>query len=336
MSIIMARIFLKERIGWMKLSGMLVCIAGILFLLSKGDFKNLLTLKFSSGMYGCSWQLFVLLSIIYWLEKSLPPFLLFNFLFVTFLFGSILLLPFFVWEHDHAPVVHWNSRLIGSILYLGIGASVICFFIWNISIRYTWGRTTALFGNLIPIFSSLEAVIILNEEFSWIHIVSMITVFAGLLLANLPVDKIQRAIKTSKLNKRPVHILPLIVLSQFAGTSLWFVGNAILPDIQRSLNIQTNAPSDITSVVQLGFIAGTLIFAIFSIADRVTSTKVFFVSSLIAALSNVSIIWFAKNMTGLYALRFLTGFFLAGIYPVGMKIASDWYEKNLGKLWDFL
>jgi MFS family permease len=138
------------------------------------------------------------------------------------------------------------------------------------------------------------------------------------------------------LNKRPGHILPLIVLSQFAGTSLWFVGNAILPDIQRSLNIQTNSPGNITSVVQLGFIAGTLIFAIFSIADRVTSAKVFFVSSLIAALSNVSIILFAKNMAGLYTLRFVTGFFLAGIYPVGMKIASDWYEKNLGKALGFL
>src|SRR6476620_3799177 len=49
MSVIMARIFLKERMGWMKLSGMLICIAGIVFLLSKGDFKNLLTLKFSLG-----------------------------------------------------------------------------------------------------------------------------------------------------------------------------------------------------------------------------------------------------------------------------------------------
>jgi len=156
--------------------------------------------------------------------------------------------------------------------------------------------------------------------------------FCRLTSCESPVDQI----KTSKLNKRPVHILPLIVLSQFAGTSLWFVGNAILPDIQRSLNIQTNAPGDITSVVQLGFIAGTLIFAIFSIADRVTSAKVFFVSSLIAALSNVSIIWFAKNMADLYVLRFLTGFFLAGIYPVGMKIASDWYEKNLGKALGFL
>ena len=90
------------------------------------------------------------------------------------------------------------------------------------------------------------------------------------------VDKIQRATKTSKLNRQPAHILPLIVLSQFAGTSLWFVGNAILPDIQRSFNHQANAAGAITSWCNLGFIAGTLIFAIFSIADRVTVRKSFF------------------------------------------------------------
>jgi len=124
--------------------------------------------------------------------------------------------------------------------------------------------------------------------------------------------------------------LPLIVISQFAGTSLWFVGNAILPDIQTHLGIQSNSAGNITSVVQFGFIAGTLVFAIFSIADRFASRKVFFLSSVIAALSNIFIVWFATNLAGLYVLRFVTGFFLAGIYPVGMKIASDWYEKSLG------
>ena len=147
-----------------------------------------------------------------------------------------------------------------------------------------------------------------------------------ILVENISFNKIKHI-----LHKRSAHILPIIVLSQFAGTSLWFVGNAILPDIQKSLGAQGNTPGNITSVVQFGFIAGTLIFAIFSIADRFVSAKVFFASSLIAALSNISIIWFAKSVAGLYVLRFITGFFLAGIYPVGMKIASDWYEKNLGK-----
>jgi MFS family permease len=128
----------------------------------------------------------------------------------------------------------------------------------------------------------------------------------------------------------------LIVLSQFAGTSLWFVGNVILPDIQNELNIHGNEVGNITSIVQFGFITGTLLFSIFSIADRFSSSRVFFVSSVMAAVFNVSIIWVAKSITSLLVLRFVTGFFLAGIYPVGMKIAADWYERGLGKTLGYL
>lgn len=49
MSVIFARIFLKEKIGWMKMAGMILCIVGVLFLLSKGNFQNLLSLHFSTG-----------------------------------------------------------------------------------------------------------------------------------------------------------------------------------------------------------------------------------------------------------------------------------------------
>jgi drug/metabolite transporter (DMT)-like permease len=195
MSIIMARIFLKEKIGWTKLLGMFICILGILFLLSKGNFKDLLALKFSSGdvwMLMAAFSFAVYNILVRKKPASISPV---NFLFVTFLFGTVLLLPFFIREHYNAPSVNWNSGLIGSVFYLGIGASVICFFIWNISISILGAGRTALFGNLIPVFSSLEAVIILNEEFSWIHVVSMITVFAGLLLANLRSIKFRQQLK---------------------------------------------------------------------------------------------------------------------------------------------
>ena len=137
------------------------------------------------------------------------------------------------------------------------------------------------------------------------------------------------------MKKAPTYILPLIVLSQFAGTSLWFAGNAILPDVQQQLHIRSTT-GNITSVVQFGFIVGTLAFAIFAIADRFDPSKVFFVSSALAALANLAIIWFVKSTATLFVLRFVTGFFLAGIYPVGMKIASDWYEKGLGKALGYL
>jgi len=190
MAIIMARIFLKEKIGWLKLNGLIICVIGILFLLSGGNFKNLLTLRFSLGdawMLVAAFCFAVYNTLVRKKPNAVSPL---NFLFVTFSFGTILLLPFFVWEYNHAPVMEWNMQLVSSILYLGIGASVICFFIWNMAIGILGAGRTALFGNLIPIFSSLEAVIILHEKFSWIHVVSMIIVFSGLLLANLRNSKL--------------------------------------------------------------------------------------------------------------------------------------------------
>lgn len=134
----------------------------------------------------------------------------------------------------------------------------------------------------------------------------------------------------------PKKILPVIVLAQFAGTSLWFVGNAILPELKQTLGLSQYAVSHITSAVMLGFIAGTLVFAFFSLADRYSPVKLFFICSLLGALSNSSVAWIATDATSLFSLRFITGFFIAGIYPVGMKIAADWYEKGLGKALGFL
>lgn len=137
-------------------------------------------------------------------------------------------------------------------------------------------------------------------------------------------------------DKQPALLLPLIIISQFAGTSLWFVGNAILPDLQQQLQLDSHAISQITAAVQIGFIAGTLFFAVFSIADRFSSSAVFFACTCFAAAANILLVWLATDALVVYLLRFATGFFLAGIYPVGMKIAADWFEKGLGKALGYL
>lgn len=135
---------------------------------------------------------------------------------------------------------------------------------------------------------------------------------------------------------RNKHVLPVIVLSQFAGTSLWFAGNAVLPELKEAMGLSRYAVSQVTSAVMLGFIAGTLIFGILSLADRYSPVKLFFISSLMGALTNSAVAWLATDAATLFSLRFATGFFIAGIYPVGMKIAADWYGKGLGKALGFL
>jgi MFS family permease len=142
--------------------------------------------------------------------------------------------------------------------------------------------------------------------------------------------------KTQPNEQVPAHILPIIVLAQFCGTSLWFAGNAILPELSATFNLGATAVANLTSAVQLGFIAGTLTFAFLNIADRFSPRKVFLLSAMLGATFNALIMVAPFGVVSLWIYRFATGFFLAGIYPVGMKIASDWYQGKLGKALGYL
>lgn len=122
--------------------------------------------------------------------------------------------------------------------------------------------------------------------------------------------------------------LPILVFSQFAGTSLWFAGNAISKELGQAAG--GTSVAQLTSMVQFGFIAGTLVFAILTLADRFRPSRLFFFSSILAAAANALIIFTARDFFLISILRFITGFFLAGIYPVGMKIAADRFPQKLG------
>ncbi|WP_297338299.1 MFS transporter [Algoriphagus sp.] len=134
---------------------------------------------------------------------------------------------------------------------------------------------------------------------------------------------------------KPRSALILIVIAQFLGTSLWFAGNAAIPQISLLLD-QADLTAWITSSVQLGFISGTLIFAVFSVPDRYSPRVVFLISALLAAFFNLLITLAPLSVGLVLSFRFMVGFFLAGIYPVGMKIASDYFEKGLGAALGFL
>ncbi|MVM35799.1 MFS transporter [Spirosoma sp. HMF4905] len=131
--------------------------------------------------------------------------------------------------------------------------------------------------------------------------------------------------------------LLVVVFAQFAGTSLWFAGNAILSELQPLLKTTgTGLTSWITSAVQIGFITGTLLYALFAIPDRFRSTYVFLISVTLAAIVNLLWLFLPIQAETILTSRFLTGFFLAGVYPVGMKIAADRFKPVLGKAMGFL
>ena len=128
----------------------------------------------------------------------------------------------------------------------------------------------------------------------------------------------------------PRHVLPVLVLAQLAGTSPWFAVNAVMPDLERAFGWNATAVGTLTAALQWGFIVGTLVFALLAVADRWPARRVFLLCALAAALCTLAAMVSAADFTALLGWRALTGFFLAGIYPVGMKLASLWFPRGLG------
>lgn len=149
-------------------------------------------------------------------------------------------------------------------------------------------------------------------------------------IPHAPREPDENALRRGSRVKRPPWILPVIVISQFTGTSLWFAGNAVLGDLQAEWRLGDGTLGLMTSAVQFGFIVGTLLFAVLTISDRFAPRTVFLLCSLAGAVANAAVLVLPGDLASLLALRFATGFFLAGIYPVGMKIAASWYKEGLG------
>lgn len=102
----------------------------------------------------------------------------------------------------------------------------------------------------------------------------------------------------------PRRILPVIVFSQFAGTSRWFAANAVMPDLQRSWGLPASAVGPLTSAVQFGFVAGTLVFALLMVADRFSPSRVFLGCALLSAAANALTVLLDGQWALLLALRF--------------------------------
>lgn len=134
---------------------------------------------------------------------------------------------------------------------------------------------------------------------------------------------------------RPTWILPAIVIAQLLATSLWFAPNAVLGELHAEWTVGGGAGL-VTAAVQLGFILGTLAFAVLGIADRFRPGTVFLSAAVTGAAINISILWFHTLFMPVLLARFLVGVCLAGIYPVGMRMAAGWYAGGLGRALGFL
>jgi len=137
----------------------------------------------------------------------------------------------------------------------------------------------------------------------------------------------------SPLSKNPAlanRAMLVISIAVFLASSTWFSGTAANAMLILLWDIPPHHVGSLTTSVQLGFIVGTLLYALLNLSDVFNARRVFFVSALLGALFNAGFAFLSTGLESAIVLRFLTGLSLAGVYPVGMKLIASWFRTGLG------
>lgn len=124
--------------------------------------------------------------------------------------------------------------------------------------------------------------------------------------------------------------LTLLALAELLGMTLWFSASAVVPSLEVAWDLSSTGAAWLTMSVQIGFVAGTILSALLNLPDIVNTRRLFAVSAVLGASSNAAFAFMADGLTLGIPMRFLTGIFLAGIYPPGLKLAATWSVRYRG------
>lgn len=188
--VLLSRIFYHEAITVNKCIGIVLVAIGVILLITKGSTSKLLNLSFAIGDI---WMLIAALifAIYSILLKSKPKRLsIWAFQLSTFLLGLIFLCPFFIWEYATNPPIEFDVKIISSILYVGIFASLTAFVLWNKAIMIVGPSRAGMIYYTLPLFSGVSAYIFLNENISILHFYSALLIILGIFTANYNTKKV--------------------------------------------------------------------------------------------------------------------------------------------------
>ena len=124
-------------------------------------------------------------------------------------------------------------------------------------------------------------------------------------------------------------MLALLSIAELLGMSLWFAGSAVAPELQEAWSLSRSQSGWLTATVQIGFVAGTAMAAILNLADVIPTRRYFALSAVAAALAN-AVLAVAPSYEVALVSRFLTGAFLAGVYPPALKMIATWFRARRG------
>ena len=124
--------------------------------------------------------------------------------------------------------------------------------------------------------------------------------------------------------------IAIIAICQVAAMSLWFSASAVLPALDAEFHLSAFMQAALTSAVQLGFVVGCVVSALLGLPDRLDPRRLFAAAAAIGAVANAGLLVIDPSSFGALAMRAITGICMAGVYPVGMKLASTWAKGDMG------
>jgi len=171
----------REKITLRQTSGVALSLAGVVVVIARGDLGMLLNLALNRG------DLLILMAVVGYafysiLLRRLPKIHPLSFLGFTFFVGTLMLLPFYLWESVMIRPLKLNFPTLATIAYVALFPALISYFCYNRGVELIGANRAGLFIHLIPVFGTVLAVLFLGERFHWYHGQGIVMIFVGILL----------------------------------------------------------------------------------------------------------------------------------------------------------
>ena len=177
----MSFLFLGERLRRWQLLGIILSLCGTLLLVARGNPVVLLSAQFNDGDLWIITAVFCYASYAELLRYR-PPIHALSFLLITFGLGTLMLLPFYLWEHTQAAQLRWEQNTVLTVAYLAVFPSFISYLFFNEAVRRIGASTAGLFSHLVPLFGVSMAILLLGEQFYNYHAMGAALIFSGIYL----------------------------------------------------------------------------------------------------------------------------------------------------------
>ena len=182
--ILLCFIFKIEKTNKFQIFGLILAVFGILAIITKLDLDILLSLNFNNG------DLIMIGGVITWglysafLKKKKFHLPLLTLVHVLCTFGLIFIFPQFLYELSQGQIIKFNINLGYTLIFLALFPSIGSYYCWAGAVSIIGANRAGIFLSLIPLFSTIMAIVLLNEKFQFFHLIGAILIIIGLFLSN--------------------------------------------------------------------------------------------------------------------------------------------------------